>query len=93
MIGGRRPVYVVHPGVDVEHFDPARLSRKSARGRLGLPPDSAVLAVVGYLSPLKAQDDAIRIVAGATSGGAGNVRDWAKAVTPRSRAIKRVRIR
>ena len=45
-------VEVVHPGVDLDVFRPAG----DARGRLGLPPDAAVLMFAGRIQPLKAPD-------------------------------------
>lgn len=53
---------VVHSPVDLATFDPARVDRDEARRSLGLQPATAVLAVIGQLTPWKAQDDAIRIV-------------------------------
>jgi len=57
------PVRVVHNPVDVERFDPSRISREDARDRLGLKETTAVLVVVAQIMPWKAQDDAIRILA------------------------------
>ena len=45
-------VEVVHPGVDLDVFRPAG----SARARLGLRPDAAVLMFAGRIQPLKAPD-------------------------------------
>lgn len=59
---GSRPV-VVHPAVDLKHFEPGHDSRTAIRSRLGFPEDSALLAVVGQVTPWKGQDDAVRILA------------------------------
>lgn len=61
--GARAELRVVNYGVDVARFDPARVDRAGARGRLGLREDQVVLAVVGQLTPWKGQDHAIRLVA------------------------------
>ncbi len=45
-------VEVVHPGVDLDLFRPS----SSARARLGLRPDAAVLMFAGRIQPLKAPD-------------------------------------
>jgi D-inositol-3-phosphate glycosyltransferase len=45
-------VEVVHPGVDLDVFRPSR----SARARLGLPPEAVVLMFAGRIQPLKAPD-------------------------------------
>jgi D-inositol-3-phosphate glycosyltransferase len=56
--------WVVAPGVDVDAFTPGRVTRgRALRERLGLPAEAPVLAVVGRLQPLKAQDFAIRVLA------------------------------
>lgn len=60
-------VEVVHNGVDVARFDPARISREAARLRLrsleGIPTDRPVFGVVAQLSPWKGQDTAIEALA------------------------------
>lgn len=56
-------VEVVHNPIDGARFDPARCDREAAREALGLGPQDLVLAVVGYLAPVKSQDDAIRVLA------------------------------
>jgi L-malate glycosyltransferase len=56
-------VRVVHNPVDTERFDPDRLDRAAARARLGLRPDHPALVMVAQLTPWKAQDDAIRMLA------------------------------
>jgi glycosyltransferase involved in cell wall biosynthesis len=55
-----RPIYT---SVDVEAFDPAKIEREGARARLGLEDSTWVLGVVAQLTPWKAQDDAIRVLA------------------------------
>jgi glycosyltransferase involved in cell wall biosynthesis len=59
----RSPVKVVYNPVDVDRFDPSRLSRETARSRLGLNQTTAVLVVVAQIIPWKAHDDAIRTLA------------------------------
>jgi glycosyltransferase involved in cell wall biosynthesis len=61
--GARAELRVVNYGIDDARFDPARIARADARGRLGLGEDEIVLAVVGQLTPWKGQDHAIRLVA------------------------------
>lgn len=60
---GSPPVRVIHNAVDLAAFDPARVERKTARARLGLSPTTVALGVVAQISPWKAQDDAIRMLA------------------------------
>jgi L-malate glycosyltransferase len=57
---------VAHSPVDVDRMRAAaELDRRRARATLGIPIDAGpVLGVVAQLTPWKAQDDAIRIVAG-----------------------------
>ncbi|MGD0454119.1 MAG: glycosyltransferase family 4 protein [Solirubrobacteraceae bacterium] len=51
---------VVHPAIDLTHFDPARIDRGAARARLGVAGTRHVLlGVVAQLSPWKGQDTAI----------------------------------
>jgi glycosyltransferase involved in cell wall biosynthesis len=54
---------VLYDPVDLERFDPGRISREEARSRLDLAPDDKVLGVLAQLTPWKGQDDAIRLVA------------------------------
>jgi L-malate glycosyltransferase len=56
-------VSAVYNPVDLERFDPSVVTREEARARLALDPSAIVLAVVAQLTPWKAQDDAIRILA------------------------------
>ncbi len=57
-------VAVVHPGVDLDVFDPDRLGgRPAARRRLGIAADALVLLFVGRLQPLKGPDVLLRSVA------------------------------
>ena len=56
-------VRVVHNPIDPSRFDPALIDPSESRAEIGLAPDDLVLAVVGYLAPVKCQDDAIRILA------------------------------
>ncbi|MGO9489075.1 MAG: glycosyltransferase family 4 protein [Solirubrobacteraceae bacterium] len=59
----RAQVEVVHNGVDLARFDPARIGREAARLRLssidGFQADRLLLGVVAQLSPWKGQDTAI----------------------------------
>jgi glycosyltransferase involved in cell wall biosynthesis len=56
-------VRTVYNSVDLDRFDPSRISRAEARSQLGLGPSEAVLGVVAQITPWKAQDDAIRTLA------------------------------
>jgi glycosyltransferase involved in cell wall biosynthesis len=50
----RRPVRVVHPGVDTERFDPTRLpSVAESRSRLGLPIDGPLVGIFARLQRWK----------------------------------------
>ena len=55
---------VVHPLVDLNPFLRAPLDREAARSLLGLNADAPVLAVVGQVTPWKAQTDAVRMLEG-----------------------------
>jgi glycosyltransferase involved in cell wall biosynthesis len=61
--GAHPPVRTIHNFVDVSVFDPKRIDRSGARARLGLAAEAATLGVVAQLTPWKAQDDAIRMLA------------------------------
>jgi glycosyltransferase involved in cell wall biosynthesis len=61
--GNDRIVEVIHNPVDGERFDPAKVDRAAARSALGIGASDPLLAVVGYIAPVKCQDDAIRILA------------------------------
>ena len=63
------PVRVVYNAVDVERFDPARIERAEVRRALELDDGALVLGVVSQITPWKAQDDAIRILAALRRGG------------------------
>ncbi|MFC9331175.1 D-inositol-3-phosphate glycosyltransferase [Kitasatospora sp. NPDC057015] len=52
---------VVHPGVNLDVFRPG--DQRSARSRLGLPQDAAVLLFAGRIQPLKAPDVLLQAVA------------------------------
>ncbi|MGE5829225.1 MAG: D-inositol-3-phosphate glycosyltransferase [Micromonosporaceae bacterium] len=61
-------VAVVAPGVDLDRFSPlpagrAQADRRTARARLGLPPEADVVAFVGRIQPLKAPDVLLRATA------------------------------
>jgi L-malate glycosyltransferase len=61
--GSRVTVRTVYNSVDLAVFDPALVNRAEARARIGLEPRAAALGVVAQITPWKAQDDAIRILA------------------------------
>jgi D-inositol-3-phosphate glycosyltransferase len=60
---GAKPerVAVVHPGVDLETFQPG--DQALSRARLGLPPHAPVLLFAGRIQPLKAPDILLRLAA------------------------------
>lgn len=58
--------HVVYNSVDADRFDPDRLEGSRVRRELGLGSDPIVV-IVGHFYPHKAQDDAIRILAGLKS--------------------------
>ncbi|WP_040600422.1 glycosyltransferase family 4 protein [Patulibacter medicamentivorans] len=61
---GRAPVRVIYNAVDRARFEQAAsVSEAEVRRGLGVDDDTALLAVIAYLAPKKAQDDAIRSVA------------------------------
>ena len=61
--GGGTPVRVIPDAVDPGRFDPHRIDRGAARDRIGLAEGDAVIAVIAQLTPWKAQDDAVRVLA------------------------------
>jgi len=58
-------IWVVPPGVDVDHFSPNRASAADSaiRAEFSIDPESPILAVVGRLQPLKDQELAVRALA------------------------------
>jgi glycosyltransferase involved in cell wall biosynthesis len=54
---------VVANAIEPDRFDPSAIDRARARSRLALDLAAPVLAVVGQISPHKAQSDAIRVLA------------------------------
>lgn len=52
-------IRVVHDAVDTVRFDPSRISRDDARAGLDIPAATPVLGVVGQITPLKGQREAI----------------------------------
>jgi glycosyltransferase involved in cell wall biosynthesis len=66
-VAGGAPVRVVHNAIDLERFDPQRHDRHACRARLALASDDVALGVVAQITPWKAQDDALRILAGLRS--------------------------
>jgi glycosyltransferase involved in cell wall biosynthesis len=63
------PARVVYNAVDLERFDPDLVDRDRARARLGIGSDRAALGIVSQITPWKALDDAIRILAGVRGAG------------------------
>jgi L-malate glycosyltransferase len=61
--GRRERVRVVHNSVDSRRFDPSLVDRRRTRSELGIGADEAVIGVVGQITPWKAQDDAVRVLA------------------------------
>jgi glycosyltransferase involved in cell wall biosynthesis len=61
--GSRATVRTVYNSVDLAAFDSARIDRDEARSLLGLDPGATALGVVAQITPWKAQDDAIRMLA------------------------------
>jgi phosphatidylinositol alpha-1,6-mannosyltransferase len=62
--GTRLPSVVIPPGVDTDRFVPlSDVERRSARDRLGLPPDGALVVSVSRLVPRKGMDVLIRAAA------------------------------
>ncbi len=64
----RCPVEIVLNPLDLARLEPGGLGRARARSRLGLGPGTELLAIIGQITPWKAQDDAIRILAALTAG-------------------------
>ncbi|HVW45562.1 MAG TPA: glycosyltransferase [Solirubrobacterales bacterium] len=58
----RRPVFVVHPGVEWQRR-PGSPTGAETRRRLGIPADAAVAGIVGRLHPFKCQDRFLRALA------------------------------
>lgn len=58
-------IWVIPPGVDIDHFRPDRVRTADAtvRAELGIADDRPIIAVVGRLQPLKDQELAIRSLA------------------------------
>jgi L-malate glycosyltransferase len=54
---------IVHNPVDTARFDPSLVDRRRVRSELGLDADEHVIGVIGQITPWKAQDDAIRVLA------------------------------
>lgn len=62
--GGKLPITVVTPGVDVERFHPLDASeRREARAHFGLPADAQLVVSISRLVPRKGFDTAIRAAA------------------------------
>ena len=58
-----RACVVAHSPVELERFDPERLSRGAARAALGVAGDAPVLGVVAQITPWKGQEVAVRALA------------------------------
>jgi L-malate glycosyltransferase len=67
-LGSGLRVRVVYNPIDLGRFDPTRISREEARSRLGFFDSTVLLGVIGQITPWKAQDDAVRIVAQLKAG-------------------------
>jgi glycosyltransferase involved in cell wall biosynthesis len=65
----RPPVRVLHNPIDLERFDPSRADRGSVRAELGISAGTVVLTLVAQISPIKGQDDAIRVLADLVASG------------------------
>jgi len=61
--GSRVRVRAIHNPVDLERFDPERIDRKAARSRLDLGPQTVALGLIAQITPWKAHDDAVRMLA------------------------------
>jgi glycosyltransferase involved in cell wall biosynthesis len=57
------PVRVVYNPIDLDRFNPAAIERERARSRLGFSDATFLLGLIGQVTPWKAQDDAVRMVA------------------------------
>jgi L-malate glycosyltransferase len=62
-------IRVIYSALDLRRFDPEAVDGQAARRSLGLHRDDIALAMVAQLTPWKAQDDAIRVVARLRSEG------------------------
>jgi glycosyltransferase involved in cell wall biosynthesis len=65
----RGQVRVIHNPVDLAQFDPTVADGPAVRRELDLAGDTVVLSVVGQLTSLKGQDEAIRVAAGLAAAG------------------------
>jgi glycosyltransferase involved in cell wall biosynthesis len=61
--GLARRLAVIDNPFDLVRLDPARIDREAARARLGLPPEAAVLALIGQITPWKGQEEAVLALA------------------------------
>jgi glycosyltransferase involved in cell wall biosynthesis len=53
-ISPARPLRVIHPGVELDRFDPAKLPTPAeARAKLGLPADGPIIGIIGRLQRWK----------------------------------------
>ena len=62
-LGTSLPVRVVYNPIDLERFSPTVMERAAARSRLGFPESDVLLGLIGQVTPWKAQDDAVRMLA------------------------------
>lgn len=65
----RGRVDVIHNPIDLDRFDPSKADGRSIRAELGIGADTVVLTVVGHISPIKGQDEAIEVVADLVAAG------------------------
>jgi glycosyltransferase involved in cell wall biosynthesis len=61
--GTKQPIYMLSNPIDVDRFDPSRLSRAEARMVLGLEQDAELVGQVAQITPWKGQDLAIKALA------------------------------
>ena len=62
-LGTSLPVRVVFNPIDLDRFSPTVMERAAARSRLGFSEADLLLGLIGQVTPWKAQDDAVRMVA------------------------------
>lgn len=65
----RGRVRVIHNPIDLGRFDPGKADGRAVRAELGIGEDTVVLTVVGHISPIKGQDEAIAILADLVAAG------------------------
>jgi glycosyltransferase involved in cell wall biosynthesis len=58
--GTKQPIYMLSNPIDIDRFDPDRLSRAEARSMLGLDQGAQLVGHVAQITPWKGQDTAIK---------------------------------